>query len=196
MAPLVSPLVSNDDPELAALLESMAQTGGYVPNSVRTMARRPGLPAAFAQLARVVLGPGHIDRELKSLIALVASVAAGCRYCQAHTSTSATRAGGDNARVQAAWQFETSPAFSEAERVLLRLARDAANVPNLIDDRHRAELAVHHDEVVIAEAVAVIALFGFLNRWNDTMGTTLEDMPASAAQVSIASLGWNAGKHA
>ena len=98
--------------------------------------------------------------------------------------------------MQAAWQFETSPAFREAERVLLRLARDAANVPNLVDDRHRVELAVHHAEVVIAEAVAVIALFGFLNRWNDRMGTTLEDMPASAAQVSIASLGWNAGKHA
>ena len=101
MAPLVSPLVPKDDPALTELLESMAHASGYIPNSVLTMARRPGLPAAFAQLAGVVLGPGRIDRELKSLIALVASVAAGCRYCQAHTSTSAARAAGGTGRVEA-----------------------------------------------------------------------------------------------
>ncbi|MGD9752658.1 MAG: carboxymuconolactone decarboxylase family protein [Acidimicrobiia bacterium] len=195
MDPLVTPLGVQDDPQLAEIVESMIAASGYAPNSVLTMARVPGLPLAFTQLARVVLGPGRIDRELKSLIALVASVAAGCRYCQAHTSASAARAAGGSERVEAVWAFETSPRFSDAERALLRLARDAAAVPNQVAEQHRRELAAHHDDDVITEAVAVIALFGFLNRWNDTMGTTLEELPAAAAEATIASLGWHRGKH-
>lgn len=40
-----------------------------------------------------------------------------------------------------------------------------------------------------------IALFGYLNRWNDTMATSLEDYPASVAERTIAGGGWQAGKH-
>ena len=47
----------------------------------------------------------------------------------------------------------------------------------------------------IVEIVASIALFGYLNRWNDTMATQLEALPTSVAAKTIGNIGWDAGKH-
>jgi hypothetical protein len=38
-------------------------------------------------------------------------------------------------------------------------------------------------------------LFGFLNRWNDTMATELERSPFTWAQGNLAHAGWDAGAH-
>ena len=56
-------------------------------------------------------------------------------------------------------------------------------------------LSKHFSERQVIEVVAVISLFGFLNRWNDTMATTLESSPKSFAEGQLASQGWVAGKH-
>ena len=50
-------------------------------------------------------------------------------------------------------------------------------------------------EEQIAEIVGVIALFGWLNRWNDTMATTLEDSPLSWATQNLRPDAWDAGRH-
>ena len=44
--------------------------------------------------------------------------------------------------------------------------------------------------------MAVIALFGWLNRWNDTMATTLEPEPSIFARTHLAARGWEIGAHA
>ena len=60
------------------------ETRGFTPNSIQTMARRPGIVRAFMQLNKAVLYDGTVDEELKMLVSLIASQVAGCRYCQAH----------------------------------------------------------------------------------------------------------------
>ncbi len=47
-------------------------------------------------------------------------------------------------------------------------------VPNEASVADFNEVKEHFDEDQIVEIVATIALFGYLNRWNDTMATTLE----------------------
>jgi len=161
-----------------------------------TMGRNPELLKVFGALSFTVLGPGRVDGGLKQLVAHVASTAAGCRYCQAHTASSATRNGVDEAKVEAVWSFETDDRFTDAERAALRLARDAATVPNATNAAHFDDLAAHFDEDQIVELVAVISLFGWLNRWNDTMATDLEDEPLGFGREHLATRGWEPGKHA
>jgi uncharacterized peroxidase-related enzyme len=151
---------------------------GLVPESLLTMAHRPRMAAIFAELASEVLNPATLDRGLKQLVAYVSSAATGCRYCQAHTAQSAhDLAGIELAKLQSAFEFETSPLFSEPEKAALRLARDGSLVPNEVTDRHFVELKRWYSDEQIVEIMGVIALFGWLNRWNDTMATTLEDSP-------------------
>jgi len=60
---------------------------------------------------------------LKMLVSLVASQAAGCRYCQAHTANLSSIYRAEDEKIGAVWEFESSPHFSERERAALRLAR-------------------------------------------------------------------------
>jgi uncharacterized peroxidase-related enzyme len=169
---------------------------GFVPSSIPTLGHIPELVPAFAGFAGAVMNAGRIDPTLVQLVAHVASSAAGCRYCQAHTATQAAHLGVDADKVAAVWQFETDARFSDAERAALRVARDAAFVPNAVTDEDFAALATHYDQEAIVQIVAVIGLFGFLNRWNDTMATQLEAIPTAFATEHLGPNGWSVGKHA
>jgi uncharacterized peroxidase-related enzyme len=181
---------------LEPLFASVEEHLGVLPNSTLTMAHRPDIAEAFAALNAAVMGPGRVPQGLKQLVVLMVSSAARCNYCQAHTAHTAERRGESAERIDAVWDFEQSPLFDEAERAALRIARGAGRVPNEVTDEEFAELRRHFDDAQVVEIVASIALFGYLNRWNDTMATELEASPLHAAQELLTPRGWSVGKHA
>jgi uncharacterized peroxidase-related enzyme len=138
---------------------------------------------------------GKVDRGLKRLIAHVASRAAGCQYCMAHTAGGALHFGVEDQKLAAIWDYQNSPLFSPGERAALDLAVAGASVPNAATDDMFAALRKHWTEEQIVEIVGVIAMFGFLNRWNDTLATPLEDEPIEVGEKYLASHGWSVGKH-
>lgn len=184
-----------EDEELLGMLEHYRNTRGFIPNSVKTMSRRPNIAKRFAALNQAILYEGTVAEELKMLISLVSSVAAGCRYCQSHMANLASIYKASDRKIAAVWEFETSDLFSGAERAALRLALHAGYLPNEATQEDFDELAKYFDEGQIVEIVASIALFGYLNRWNDTMATQLEEYPSQVAQRTIGSQGWEPGKH-
>lgn len=199
--PLVEPLPADHDPEIATLAEFFEGTLGFAPNSVLTMMRRPPLAHAFTALNRAVMdNQGRVGSELKRLIGHVASRVAGCRYCEAHTIRAAARfghaEGRDARRLDEVWQFRSSALFDAAERAALEFACAAASVPGAVTPAIAAELRRHWDDGEIVEITGVVALFGFLNRWNDAMATSLEPPAGADGAQWLASQGWSAGKHA
>jgi alkylhydroperoxidase family enzyme len=103
--------------------------------------------------------------------------------------------GMDQAKLDAVWSYQTSPLFNAAERAALDVAVAAGCVPNAVTDQMFMELRKHWSDDEVVEIVAVIALFGFLNRWNDTLATPLEDNALELGEKHLASHGWNAGIH-
>ncbi len=195
--PRVAPLPREDLKDLEPFFELVDGAMGFLPNSLLTMAHNPALVNAFGGLAALIQGPGKVPDDLKSLISFVASRSAGCQYCMAHTShVTVNHRGASQEKFDAVWEYETSPLFSEGERAALRVAQGAGQVPNAVSDQDFKDLKEHFDDEQIVEIVSVIALFGFLNRWNDTMATELETTPMKYATDNIASHGWSAGKHA
>ncbi len=194
-APRLAPLAPN--PELKEVFAVYEKALGFIPNSVLILQRKPRIARALSQLTASLWADPEatVDRGFKRLIAHVASRAAGCRYCMAHTAGGALRFGVDDAKVAAVWDYRTSPLYSEAERVALDFALAAASVPNDVTDEMFAELRAHWNETQIVEIVAVIATFGFLNRWNDSLATPLEDEPIAVGEKYLADHGWKAGKH-
>jgi hypothetical protein len=45
------------------------------------------------------------------------------------------------------------------------------------------------------EMLGVISLFGYLNRWNDSMGTTLEEDAIDSGNQLLGKNGFEVGKH-
>ena len=195
--PRLAPLPPQHTPELKDQFAAMQRNLGFVPNSILIMQRKPKLAKAFAQMTAAVWDPeGEVERGFKRLIAHVASRAAGCQYCMAHTAGGALHFGVEDRKLSAIWEYQTSPLFSEAERAALDLAVAAASVPNGATDEMFTRLRKYWSENQIVEIVAVIAMFGFLNRWNDTMATPLEDEPIAVGEKYLAAHGWDPGKHA
>jgi uncharacterized peroxidase-related enzyme len=196
-SPRIEPLPREHTPELKDAFEAMQKNLGFVPNSMLILQRKPRIARALAALTASIWEPdGEVDRGFKRLVAHVASRTAGCRYCMAHTAGGALHFGVEEQRVAAVWEFRTSPLFTEGEKVALDFAIAAASVPNGVTDDMFAALRRHWSETQIVEIVAVIATFGFLNRWNDTMGTPLEAEPLAVGERFLAPHGWSAGKHA
>ena len=193
---LVQPLAADADKEVARLAKFFNETLGFCPNSVLTMQHRPAIGQAFINLNKAVMeNQAGVTSELKRLIGYISSRVAGCQYCQAHTIRAAQRYGGSDERLEAIWDFRSSPLYSDAERAALEFAIAASSVPNAVDDEIASNLREHWDDGEIVEILGVVALFGYLNRWNDSMGTTLEDPAAADADRYLASAGWSRGKH-
>ena len=189
------PMRREELPQYEAGFAAMEALVGFVPNAFLTMARRPGLLDALQGLLQQVFA-GSVPRETKTLVALMASYGAGCRYCQAHQASSLLAQGIDAAKLAAVADFETSPHFGDAERAAMRLAFAAGSHPNAAEASHFDALREHYDDGEIVELVGVIAAFGFLNRWHETVATDLEREPHVVAEATLAGLHWEPGRHA
>ena len=193
---LVTPLSIDYDEETKELAEFFNETLGFCPNSVLTMQRRPAISKAFINLNKAVMvNEGRVTSALKRMIAWVSSNATGCRYCQAHAIRAAERYGAEAEKLDNIWNYRTHPVFSEAERAALDFSLAASVIPNEVDDTIKKRLYEHWDEGEIVEMLGVISLFGYLNRWNDSMATSIEEGAIESGQHYLGKHGWHKGKH-
>jgi len=193
---LVTPLSPEHDLETKELAEFFNETLGFCPNSVLTMQRRPAISKAFINLNKAVMAnEGRVNSALKRMIAWVSSNSTGCRYCQAHAIRAAERYGAEQEQLDNIWEYRTHPAFSEAERAALDFSIQASMVPNAVDAKIKERLYKHWDEGEIVEMLGVISLFGYLNRWNDSMGTNIEEGAVESGNQYLGKYGFEAGKH-
>lgn len=194
--PLVLPSAEKEDKDFQDLIQFFNETLGFCPNSVKTMYHRPSIAYAFIALNKAVMdNKGRVTSSLKRLIGYVSSNVAGCRYCQAHTIRAAERYGAEEEKLKNIWEFRTHPAFSEQERAALEFAFASSVIPNAVDDAVAEKLRMYWAEGEIVEILGVIALFGFLNRWNDSMGTELEKEAIASGDKHLKQNDWTVGKH-
>ena len=180
--------------KLRNLVKFFNETLGFCPNSVLTMQIKPGLAEAFVNLNKAVMkNEGSLTSEFKRLIAFVSSNTTGCRYCQAHTIRAADRYGSTLERLNKVWDYMNHDCFSKKEKIALAFTEAASKVPQKVTPQMEKELKGLWSEKEIVEIMSVISLFGFLNRWNDTMGTSLEPDAQSSAEKYLAN--WDIGKH-
>lgn len=194
--PLVSPTLEIVDQEIQEMVKFFNETLGFCPNSVLTMQQRPQIANAFIQLNKAVMANhGRVTSALKRLLGYVSSSKAGCQYCQAHTILAAERYGADDEQLRNICKYSIHPAFSPAERAALDFAIAASTIPNAVDTSIKDNLRKYWDDGEIVEMLGVISLFGYLNRWNDSMGTPIESGAMKAGQKYLEENGWTSGKH-
>jgi hypothetical protein len=68
-------------------------------------------------------------------------------------------------------------------------------VPNSVTDEIAENLKKHWNDGEIVEITGVVALFGYLNRWNDSMGTEMETGAIESGEKWLKKKGWAPGKH-
>lgn len=193
----IEPLGLDELAEVEDIISIARQTSGYVPTSMRIMAHKPDILRAFGGLIGAIMRTEtELPMETKWLTAHAVSTSAGCVYCQAHTAANGEKKGLSADKVQDLLNYRASPLFDDSERGVIEFGLAAGEVPNATNRSHFDGLREHFTEGQIVEMVSVIALFGWLNRWNDTFASDLEDAPRAFATENLADRGWEVGKHA
>lgn len=194
--PLVFPLDKNSSKKAEEMANFYEETLGFTPNSLFTMMHRPRIAEAFLEMNKAVMeNKGRVTSALKRQLAYLSSMTAGCRYCEAHAIRAAVRYGSEEDKLQNIWDYKSYDAFSDAERAVFDFAIAASTIPNAVTDEIAENLRKHWEDGEIVEILGVTALFGYLNRWNDSMGTKLEEPAAEDGNNLLGKSGWNRGKH-
>ena len=168
---------------------------GYKNRQKFEMENWPELRESMNNIFKLVFPTREVSGELKQFVFTAASLASGCLHCQSHGSYHLHRIGVSDEKIQAMWTYQESELFSEAERAALDLAFAAGVAPNAVEPENFEELRKHFTEAEIIEILAVIAVGGFLNRWNDTIATVTDQESVDWASEVLGEVGWDAGKH-
>lgn len=192
----LEPLSANHTPDLAEDFAIFERILGFVPNSLLTMQRKPEIVRGFGVLTEAVMDPnGTVHPGFKRLLAHLSSRAAGCQYCEAHSLIAAQIHDIPAEKVAAIWEYQTSPLYTAAERAALDFAFATGQVPNGVTAEIMDQVKKYWSEEQIVEMLAAVSLYGFLNRWNDSMATSLEIPAEDLGNRILQRGGWTGGKH-
>jgi alkylhydroperoxidase family enzyme len=133
--------------------------------------------------------------ELNLMVFTVSSLSAGCRHCQAHGAYGLDRAGLPLDKIQALWAFESSDQFDDGERAALRFGVAAASSPSAVTADHHAELRANFSDEEVRTLLTVVAVGGFMNRYNDGLATVTDAESVDWAAANLGPIGWDIGKH-
>jgi AhpD family alkylhydroperoxidase len=154
-------LVEPDQNEFLASLEARAKTANPF---FRAMAHRPEVLKNFVPFYSAAMGPGLVDRRLKTLVYLTCSFANKCPFCIQANLPGAKKAGITEEEIQAI-QAEQGHIFSDLERAAIGYAREltrSADAP-----QSRAELLRHFNSGQVVEITLVVCISNFTNRFNN-----------------------------
>ena len=157
---------------IQAVYDQLKQKFGVVPNVLKGMANSPELFMGFMPFLGAALGPSKVDNATKELAIITTSKLNGCSYCTAHHTAAGRRAGLSDEKINAA-PDETSDAFNEREKAVVRYSRELAQ--NVAASQETLEeLKKHFNEGQIAELNLVNGVFHVLTRFADTFKIELE----------------------
>jgi len=159
-------------PEIQSVFDTLQKASGRVLNIFRLMAHHPrSLPSFLAWYP--LLREGPLDLKVRYLAYVRASQLNRCRYCVAHNGAAARRAGVSKEQLEALADFQTSPLFSDLERLAIRYAEEMTTrvqVGAALVETLRARLG----PAALVQLTLTIAAANFTNRFNEALGTELE----------------------
>lgn len=172
----------------------MDEMSGFHDRQLWDLPAWPEMYDALKELQTVVFfsPPGL---ELNMMVFTVSSLAAGCRHCQAHGAYTSHRLGASIEKVQALWSFEESDLFDDRERTALSFALAAGLSPSGVEPEHHAALRQHFSDEEVRTLISVVALGGFMNRYNDALATVTDQESVDWATMHLQPLGWEQGRH-
>jgi alkylhydroperoxidase family enzyme len=194
----LKPLSPEKNSEIYIVMENFKKNIGFIPNSVMTMVRCPEILKGLNTLSNAIMNPNStISIGFKKLLGFFASKTSGCEYCQAHALVAAKQHGISQEKLDDIWEYKTSQYYNDAEKSAINLAIASASIPNEVNENIINDVLKYWTEIELIELISAIALYGFLERWNSSLATQLEDSPTILATKLFDQHGinWNSGKH-
>jgi uncharacterized peroxidase-related enzyme len=161
--------LSKDDAaeKVRPILEGLEKKLGAVPHVFAVMAHSPELFEAFLSL-NSALSKTKLDGKLRELAYVKTSELNDCEYCKHYHQASGRKVGLTDRQINEVDQYETSDAYDELQRDVLRYAE---NVTRHIDagDDLMAKLHQTLSDREIVELAMTVGIANFTNRVTETL---------------------------
>jgi uncharacterized peroxidase-related enzyme len=149
------------------VFEGMEKKIGAVPNVFRVMAHNPEMLEAFLAL-NATLPKTQLEGKLRELAYIKTSELNGCDYCLHHHRTIGKKAGLNDRQVAETAEFESSDAYDELQRDVMRYAEQVTrhiNVEDALFNRLKQSL----NDRQIVELAMTVGIANFTNRVTETL---------------------------
>ena len=149
------------------VFDQLQQAVGVVPNFFRALAHSPEILKGFLAL-NAALGKTRLDGTLHELAYLKVSKLNGCEYCLHHHVALGKRAGVTDAQIRDLDAFETSLAFDDLQRDVLRYA-EAVTRHIHADDALMTRLRAALSDREVVELAMTVGMANLTNRVTETL---------------------------
>jgi uncharacterized peroxidase-related enzyme len=153
--------------KIKPVFEGMEKKLGVVPNVFRVMAHNPEMLEAFMAL-NATLPRTELNGRLRELAYIKTSELNGCDYCLHHHRTLGKKAGLNDRKLNETAQSETSDAYDELEREVMRYAEEVTRHIN-VSDALVGRLKQHLSDREFVELAMTVGIANFTNRVTETM---------------------------
>jgi AhpD family alkylhydroperoxidase len=153
-----------------ALFEALKQKIKMVPNIFRLMGHAPAVLEHTLGLDEAI--QTGLDPKLRELAYLKASQVLHCGYCHHYHQIFGKRAGLSEAQLREIEGFETSSAYSDTEKMVLRFA-DQWTTKGKVDSKVMTYLTEHLSPQEMMTLAATVGLANWTSRFNVTFGVEL-----------------------
>lgn len=173
----------NAEARAKALLDTVQQAFGTVPNAAKVMANSPAVLQSFLGFS-TAMGEARIGEKLHNQIKLNTSENNECEYCTSILSAVAPTAGLSAEEVLVG---RTGQAEDTRIKAALAFANDVLETRGKVTDDQLASVkSAGFDDGQIVEVVASVVLGCFTNFLNNVADTQLDVPPAEAIEPSAA----------
>lgn len=150
---------ATDQPEAFALIRAKR---GHAPNAeiFRMIAICPDILEAFIPMADAVRNGCGVDPKLREMAIVMTCQTMGTGYEHDPHWNRAIKEGVPREKMLALWDFEKSALFSELEKAVLRLARDATRAPAQVSSQVWDAV---HQALGTQQSVALLFSIGWYN---------------------------------
>ena len=153
--------------KVKTVFEGMEKKIGAVPNIFRAMAHSPEMLEAFLTL-NATLPKTKLDGKLRELAYIKTSELNGCDYCLHHHRTLGKKAGLNDRQVAETADFESSDAYDELQREVMRYAEQVTRHIN-VEDALFVRLKQSLSDREIVELAMTVGIANFTNRVTETL---------------------------
>lgn len=159
-----------EDSELRGWLEKAMADGKPGPEFQSIRAHAPGVMRSFTKSREWVYHSGSVDFDLKELLRAYIALAGDCTYCAGQGVARAIRDDGD--QLDDLLRFETSPNYTDRQKLALRYADAIMWDPALADEAMWTDLRAEFTEPELVELGYWIGFTFGGQRWLRTLGSS------------------------
>lgn len=167
------PYVEEPTDEIQPIFEDLEKRAGKVLNPIKMIAHSPGLLRDWWRMMMTLINDLDLDAKLRELALLRLFGLTGCDYCFAEHERVALGVGVREEQVAQIDDYESSSAFNELERLVLRYT-DGITRDNSVDDSVFDALREHLSDRELVELTFCIGNWNGIARFIVPMGLELD----------------------